>query len=109
MGFSKYSGHLGKKTFMKWPKWHRSWIPGIVFWVLFLGSLALGKRYPWLDAVWYWAWMFFLLVVGLYAVTQIFRNRHETGGFVGYRGVPRWVVTLFGGEVDPSAKPPKKQ
>jgi hypothetical protein len=94
---------------MQWPKWHRRWIPGIVFWVLILGSLALAKCYPWLDAVWYWAWMFFLLVVGLYAVAQIFRNQHETGGFVGYRGVPRWVVTLFGDEVDPPAKPPKKQ
>jgi hypothetical protein len=85
---------------MKWPKWNRSWIPGIVFWVLFLGSLAFGKRYPWLDAVWYWAWMLFLLVVAVYSVKQIFSNRHETGGVVGYRGVPRWVVTLFGGEVD---------
>ena len=94
---------------MKWPKWNRSWIPGIVFWVLFLGSLALGKRYPWLDAVWYWAWMLFLLVVGVYAMTRIFGNRHETGGVVGYRGVPRWVVTLFGDEVDPPRQPPEKQ
>ena len=34
-------------------KWNRSWIPGIVFWVLFLGSLALAERYPWLDTIWY--------------------------------------------------------
>jgi hypothetical protein len=94
---------------MKWPKWNRSWIPGIVFWVLFLGSLAFGKRYPWLDAVWYWAWMLFLLVVAVYSVKQIFSNRHETGGVVGYRSVPRWVVTLFGGEVDAPRQPPKKQ
>jgi hypothetical protein len=95
---------------MKWPKWNRSWIPGIVFWVLWLGSLALGERYPWLDNVWYWAWMLFLLVVSVYGVTQIFRNRNETGGVVGYRGVPRWVVTLFGDEVDPpKGKSPKNQ
>jgi hypothetical protein len=94
---------------MQWPKWNRSWIPGIVFWVLFLGSLALGKRYPWLDAAWYWAWMLFLVVVGVYAVAQIFSNRHETGGFVGYRGVPRWVVTLFGDEVDPPKKESSKE
>jgi hypothetical protein len=94
---------------MKWPKWNRSWIPALVFWVLFLGSLALGKHYPWLDTVWYWAWMLFLLMVGLYAVTQIFGSRHETGGFVGYRGVPRWVITLFGDEVDPPKRPPNRQ
>jgi hypothetical protein len=95
------------KTLMNWPKWNRSWIPGIVFWVLFLGSLALGKRYPWLDTAWYAAWMLFLFVVGIYAVVQIFRNQHETGGYVGYRGVPRWVVRLFGDEVDPPRKLPK--
>ena len=95
---------------MNWPKWNRSWIPGIVFWVLLLGSLALGERYPWLDTVWYWAWMLFLVVVGVYAVAQIFSNRHEAGGFVGYRGVPRWAVTFFGDEVDPpKEKSPKKQ
>jgi len=74
----------------------RSWIPGIVFWVLFLVSLALGRRYPWLDTVWYGAWMLFLGVVAVFSVAQIFMNRHENGGYVGYRGVPRWVVRLFG-------------
>ena len=24
---------------MNWPKWNRNWIPRIVFWALFLGSL----------------------------------------------------------------------
>ena len=44
-------------------KWNSSWIPGIAFWVLFLGSLALAKRYPWLDTIWYFGWMLVLLVV----------------------------------------------
>ena len=82
-------------------KWSRSWIPGIVFWVLFLGSLALAERYPWLDTIWYAAWMLFLLVVGAHAVTQIFRMRKDTDGYVGYRGVPRWAVRLFGDDVEP--------
>ena len=63
---------------------------------MFLGSLALGNRYPWLDTVWYAAWMSFLFVIAVYAIVQIFRNRHETEGYVGYRGVPRWVVRFFG-------------
>jgi hypothetical protein len=83
----------------------RSWIPGIVFWTLFLVSLGLGKRYMWLDTVWYAAWMLFLFVVAVYAVVQIFRHRHETGGYAGYRGVPRWVVTLFGDDVEQQGKP----
>jgi hypothetical protein len=93
---------------MKWPKWHRSWIPGIVFWVLLLGSPGFADRYPWLDTVWYFAWMVFLLAVGVYAIVSIFRHRHDTGGVVGYLGVPRWVVTLFGDEVEPrKPRPPK--
>jgi len=83
---------------------YRSWIPGVVFWILFVGSLAFSKRYPWLDAAWIAAWMLFLVIVGVYATLQIFRKRHESGGVVGYRGVPRWVVTLFSGEVDPPHK-----
>src|SRR5262249_34245667 len=93
------------RHFMKSPKWNRTWIPGIVFWALFLVSLALAGRYPWLDTVWYGVWMAFLLVVAGYAVIQIFRNRDRTDGFVGYRGVPRWVVTIFGDEVEPGKSP----
>jgi hypothetical protein len=78
----------------------RSWIPTITFWVLFLTSLALGRRYPWLDTVWYAAWMLFLLVVAVAAAIDIFQNRHAPGGYVGYRGVPRWAVRLFGSSDD---------
>jgi hypothetical protein len=35
---------------------------------------------------------------------SIFRQRDQSDGYVGYRGVPRWVVTLFGDEVDPPRK-----
>lgn len=93
---------------MKWPKPNRSWTPGVVFWVLFLGSIAFGKRYAWLDTVWLAALLLFLLVVSVYAVVQIFRKRQETDGYVGYRGVPRWVVRLFGDEVDSPRNPVEK-
>jgi|SRR5271168_5480886 len=83
----------------------RSWIPGIVVWTWLLASLGLGKRYPWLDTVWYAAWMLFLVVLSVFSVVHIFRHRHETGGLVGYRGVPRWAVTMFGGEVGQPSKP----
>jgi hypothetical protein len=86
-------------------KKYRNWIPGIVFWTLFLGSLALGRHYPWVDSVWNAAWLMFLLVVAICATVGVFRKRAESQGYVGYRGVPRWVVTLFGGEVGALNKP----
>jgi hypothetical protein len=79
---------------------YRSWIPGIVVWTWLLVSIGLARRYAWLDTVWTAAWMWFLIVVAVCSVVQIFRHRHETGGIVGYRGVPRWVVTLLGGDVN---------
>ncbi len=93
---------------MTWPKPNRTWIPGVVFWVLFLGSVALAGRYSWLDIVWLAAWMLFLLVVAVCAVVHIFHKRQETDGLVGYRGVPRWVITLIGDQVDPPRQHSKK-
>jgi hypothetical protein len=79
---------------------YRSWIPGIIFWVLFLVSIGLYHRYPWLDFAWNAAWMLLLLVIASWSVIAIFRNRPAAGGYAGYRGVPRWVVRLFGGDSD---------
>jgi hypothetical protein len=79
---------------------YRSWIPGVVVWTWLLVSLGLAKRHPWVDTIWNIAWMLFLIVVAISSVIYTFRHRHETGGVVGCRGVPRWVVTLFGGNRD---------
>jgi hypothetical protein len=79
---------------------YQNWIPGVVVWAWLLLSLGLAKRYPWVDTIWFVAWMLFLVVVAVGSAVYTFRHRHETGGVVGYRGVPRWVVTLFGGNGD---------
>jgi hypothetical protein len=79
---------------------YRSWIPGIAFWILFLSSIALGRRYRWIDAVWNVAWLVVLFLVATASIIHIFRNRGNMEGRVGYRGVPRWVVTMFGGETE---------
>jgi hypothetical protein len=93
---------------MKWSKWSRKWLLAIIVWVWLIGGIALGEHYRWSDAVWFVAWRLFLLVLGVWFVVDLFRNRHKTGGYVGYRGVPRWVVTPFGDEVEPQRKPADK-
>lgn len=77
---------------------YRSWIPGIVFWVLFLVCIGLYRRYQWLDFAWNTAWMLLLIGIASWSVVTIFHNRRAAGGYVGYRGVPRWIVHLFGGD-----------
>ncbi|HWY56151.1 MAG TPA: hypothetical protein VNZ03_16920 [Terriglobales bacterium] len=93
---------------MKQPKLNRRWIPGIVFWVLFLGSLALDERYPWVRTAWIAAWLLFLVVVAVVAVVKIFRHRHDTGGVISYRGASGWVATLFGDGPEPGDNHGKK-
>jgi uncharacterized membrane protein len=78
---------------------YRAWIPAVVFWTLFLGSLALSERYSWLESVWYAVWMLILLVIAVAASLETFLN---PGGapeeYVGRMGmaIPRWIVRLFG-------------
>jgi len=93
---------------MKWPKWSRRWIPGIAFWVLFLGSLAFDERRSWVHTVWVIAWLLFLIVVAVFAIVHILRHRHDTGGVSSYRGAPGWVATLFGDGPEPGDEPVKK-
>jgi hypothetical protein len=66
----------------------RRWIPAIVFWGLFILSMVLYERYPWLDTVWYAALMLFLVFLAGCSVVQIFRHRHGTATIW---GVPRWL------------------
>jgi hypothetical protein len=79
---------------------YRSWIPGIVFWILFLASLALSKRHWWIDTAWNAVWFGLLLVLAVASVVQMFRNRHDQENRFASRGVPRWAITMFGGEVE---------
>ena len=93
---------------MRRPRWSRRWIPGIVFWVLFLGSIALDRHHPWVRTVWVAAWLLILVGVAAVAVVEIFRHREDTAGFISYRGVPGWVVALFGGGSEPEDAPSSK-
>jgi len=82
----------------------RSWIPPVIFWALFLVSLGLGKRYSWLDTVWYAAGMLFLLGLSVFSVVHKFRHRHETSS-ISYQGVPRWLERFSLDEEEPGQPP----
>lgn len=92
----RYDGTLPRRHLTMNPK-YRSWIPGIVFWVLFAGSVGFAKRFTWLDVFWHGALLLFTLFVTISVVLQIFRKWHVSAGYV-YCGVPHWVVRLFGEE-----------
>jgi hypothetical protein len=93
---------------MKWPTWNRRWIPGIVFGVLFLVSLALDEHHPWVDTVWVAAGLLFLIVAAVIVLVQPFRHRGDSGGVISYRGTSGWVATLLGDGPEPGDEPVKK-
>ena len=72
----------------------RSWFPTIIFWVLFAGSIGLGRRYPWLDTAWYFVLLFLLLGLSALSIVYTLRHWRDTGN-VSYRGIPRWIMRFF--------------
>jgi hypothetical protein len=73
----------------------RRWIAVIVFWILFVASIALDSRYPWVRLAWTSMGLTLLVVASVYSVVEMFRRGNRTGEMVYYRGVPRflwWIV-----------------
>jgi hypothetical protein len=54
---------------------------GIVFWLLFLASIALGfsARYQWLDTAWFLVVHAFAAIASVFFVLEFFRNRSTSG------------------------------
>jgi hypothetical protein len=65
-----------------------------------LVSIGLYRRYPLVDTIWNVAWLLLLIAAAGSSVVNIFRDRGQAAGYVGYRGVPRWVIRLFYGKPD---------
>jgi len=87
---------------------NRRWIPAIVFWTLFIASIGLYERYPWLDTAWYAAGMLFLIFMAVYSVAQTFRHRHETST-ISYKGIPRWLERFSLDEEDRDGRGAKQR
>ena len=69
----------------------RSWIFGILFWVLFLISIGLTDRYRWLDAAWFIVMVLFGAVASILMIVEMARNRDGSGEYLYYKGVPRFM------------------
>ena len=65
---------------------NRRWIPVIIFWALFLGSIGLYGRYAWLDFGWHLALLFVLMALSIYSVIRIIRHPTEKLN----TSYPRW-------------------
>ncbi|HXU10149.1 MAG TPA: hypothetical protein VN743_14225 [Blastocatellia bacterium] len=64
------------------------WIAGVIFWILFLVSLALNARYRWINLIWSIALWLGLLGTSIYFVARAFHNRTLSGT----AGFPRWFL-----------------
>jgi len=77
-----------------------------VFWIWFAASIGFGRRYPWLDTVWYAAGMLVVLGFSAYAVVHRLRHRDEPGA-LSHQFMPRWLERFISGEdtreVEPEA------
>ena len=69
----------------------RSWIFGILFWVLFLISIGLNDRYRWLDAAWFIGMVLIGAAASILIIVEMARNRDGSGEYLYYKGVPRFV------------------
>ena len=72
------------------------WIPVIIFWALFLASIALYGRFPWLDITWYVALLVILIAFSIYSALRIIRDRTDkpAGSY------PRWFKRFAMDEPD---------
>jgi hypothetical protein len=69
----------------------RRWIAIIAFWILFVASVGLVRRYPWGDTAWSALWALLIIVAVVYSVGEMFRRGRRTGEYIYSRGVPRWL------------------
>jgi hypothetical protein len=75
----------------------RSWIFGILFWLLLLVSIGLGLngRFQWLDTAWAFGRVFAVAAASVLIIVEMFRNRDGSGEYLYYKGVPRFMRSFL--------------
>ena len=74
----------------------RSWGFTIFFWVFFIGSIALYRRYPFLDKIWLIACFGVLAIFSTLHLIRVSRQMGQDQSNVSYRGVPAWFREMLG-------------
>jgi len=80
----------------------RRWIFIVAFWILFVASIALVRRWPWIDTAWNALWLLLLIVAAVYSVREMLKRGGRSGEYFYSRGVPRclWWIVLDDEEYD---------
>jgi hypothetical protein len=75
----------------------RSWIFGIVFWLLYLISISAGLNggYRWLNTAWVLSGLLFGAVASVLLIVEVSRKRGGSGDFLYHRGVPRFMRSVM--------------
>jgi hypothetical protein len=68
----------------------RKWISVVIFWILLLTSIGLGKRHSLVNSFWVAAEFLIVIILSGYTVFQVFLHRHDKSYF-SFRRVPRWL------------------
>lgn len=79
----------------------KRWLVCAAFWLLFLVSNALSRRYPWLDTVWVCA---ISLAVVATAVNFVLHWLSGNATEMTYRGYPRWFMSFAHDEPEETAE-----
>ena len=86
----------------------RTTIASIVFWVLFIGSFGLYKRYPLVDTVWVFVGRLCILALAVFTLVKAYLDHGKTRAF-SYQGYPRWLERFLMDEEDRPRKQNRKQ
>lgn len=81
----------------------RTTIAALVFWIIFIGSFGLYRRFPLVDTVWVVVGRLSILALAIFALIKACRD-HEKAGRLTYQGLPRWLERFLMDEEE--SRPP---
>src|ERR1019366_5667555 len=75
------------------------WIAVLAFWLFAALSLAMYRRYPWIDAMWLGAFLFPAIATSVYFVVDVVLHPRDPQSVNGY---PRWFLRFAFDEKKPA-------
>jgi len=71
------------------------WIAALLFWGMWLLSIALNSRYPWIDGVWLSLFLILAIAATVYFIADTILHPGKLRSVGGY---PRWFIRFAMGE-----------